>query len=497
MKKLVAILVLCLTCVFCIIGFTACDKKTDNANQNEQQQEQGQTVQTMTKDGFFAELEAKEKATFAAADLHYDTVGCKYVESSYREINQEGTYAIIYNTDNNGHPYAYVSINYATGSGIQQQVLGLSAYLKDFLSHMPEQMLSDADFKKDGDNLVFTLDADYPGSKTVAEYTFDKNGYLTYGAQNSTIEGAGSNGFTFTATAYNKAAEQGVKDEQAVSLTKEEFLTWLEETEGNTFNYDSKHYATVSGTAVHQGSGNTDGTYTGTFNLTYGLDTQEYGHAAMIIEIPEVGTLSLGLLGFYPQIYTMLNMAEAAGGDIEIYQVGANREIEFGFDYDGTYIIADYIFDSDGYILYRLEQQGDYKDEITITAYNKADGSVITLAGKTFVFEDILEDKDLGNGYMHVSDLVAIYQGVTFTFKTDGEFEMIMPTEGIRGYGTYTQNGAEFSITQVGVYINDEKQDGPEEARVTVPGTIDGEKIQYQDSFSATQKITYVYTLQK
>ena len=98
---------------------------------------------------------------------------------------------------------------------------------------------------------------------------------------------------------------------------------------------------------------------------------------------------------------------------------------------------------------------------------------------------------------MHVSDLVAIYQGVTFTFKTDGEFEMIMPTEGIRGYGTYTQNGAEFSITQVGVYINDEKQDGPEEARVTVPGTIDGEKIQYQDSFSATQKITYVYTLQK
>ena len=198
MKKLVAILALCLTCVFCIMGFTACGGKDES----------------FTKEDFFAQLEAREKITFSEDDLHYETVDCKYVESSYREINQEGNYAITYNTDNNGHPYAYVLINQATGSGIQQQVLGLSAYLKDFLSHLPEQMLSDADFKKDGDNLVFTLDADYPGSKTVAEYTFDKNGYLTYGAQNSTIEGAGSNGFTFTATAYNKAAEQGGEDEQ-------------------------------------------------------------------------------------------------------------------------------------------------------------------------------------------------------------------------------------------------------------------------------------------
>ena len=268
MKKLVAILALCLTCVFCIMGFTACGGKDES----------------LTKDGFFAELEAKEKATFAADDLHYETVGCKYVESSYREINQEGTYAITYNTDNNGHPYAYVLINQATGGGIQQQVLGLSAYLKDFLSHLPEQMLSDANFKKDGDNLVFTLDADYPGSKTVAEYTFDKNGYLTYGAQNSTIEGAGSNGFTFTATAYNKAAEQGGEDEQAVSLTKEEFLTWLEEAQTNTFNDESKHYATVSGTYVREGSGNYDGAYTETFDLTYPTNMQGDGLAAATIK---------------------------------------------------------------------------------------------------------------------------------------------------------------------------------------------------------------------
>ena len=357
MKKLVAILALCLTCVFCIMGFTACGGKDES----------------LTKDGFFAELEAKEKATFAADDLHYETVGCKYVESSYREINQEGTYAITYNTDNNGHPYAYVLINQATGGGIQQQVLGLSAYLKDFLSHLPEQMLSDANFKKDGDNLVFTLDADYPGSKTVAEYTFDKNGYLTYGAQNSTIEGAGSNGFTFTATAYNKAAEQGGEDEQAVSLTKEEFLTWLEEAQTNTFNDESKHYATVSGTYVREGSGNYDGAYTETFDLTYPTNTQGDGLAAATIKYSDSATYSMQVLGLSQELTQILALAEAEGGDLEIKQVGPNIDLQCELNYNGTNLLVHYIFDSDGYYLYKLTQMGDNKDEFTATAYNRAE----------------------------------------------------------------------------------------------------------------------------
>ena len=65
MRKLWTILILCLVCVFCAVGFTACDEpKTDNANQST---EQGQTEQggSLTKAQLSAGYKLVAKAAWA------------------------------------------------------------------------------------------------------------------------------------------------------------------------------------------------------------------------------------------------------------------------------------------------------------------------------------------------------------------------------------------------------------------------------------------------
>lgn len=156
------------------------------------------------------------------------------------------------------------------------------------------------------------------------------------------------------------------------TLTKDEFLIWLEETQTNTFNDDSKHYATVSGTYVREGSGNYDGAYTGTFDLTYPTNMQGDGLAAATIKYSDSATYSMQVLGLNQQLARILALTETEGGDLEIKQVESNIDLQYELDYNGVLIIAHYTFDEDGYYLYSLTQQGDNKDEFTATSYNKA-----------------------------------------------------------------------------------------------------------------------------
>ena len=89
MKKLVAILALCLTCVFCIIGFTACgDDKPDNANQALTKAQLSASYKLVAKTawaklGFENVLEEKNAATLSAYSASFPETGVKLTEGTF------------------------------------------------------------------------------------------------------------------------------------------------------------------------------------------------------------------------------------------------------------------------------------------------------------------------------------------------------------------------------------------------------------------------------
>lgn len=177
----------------------------------------GGSGESMTQEEFIAELSRREAATFADENLHYATVDCTYVEHSSREINVDGTYGITY-----GDNYAYAAIEYGTAHGTQETVLGMLEQIKSMFERMPEEVLSELKFVKDGDNLEYSLDTTWQEMKITGKYVFDKNGYVIYGAESATGDGSKE----FTVKAYNKksggdTADYTVNSEQwdnAVSL---------------------------------------------------------------------------------------------------------------------------------------------------------------------------------------------------------------------------------------------------------------------------------------
>ncbi|MBQ6728043.1 MAG: hypothetical protein IJQ87_03785 [Clostridia bacterium] len=200
MKKLF-ILVLALVLAMGALGLVAC----------------GGSGESMTQEEFIAELSRREAATFADETLRYETVDCTYVEHSSREIEVEGTYKIMY-VDN----YAYAAIEYGTAHGTQETVLGMSEQIKSMFERMPEEVISELKFVKDGDNLEYSLDTTWQEMKITGKYVFDKNGYVIYGAESATGDGSKE----FTVKTYNKesgaSTSYTVNSEQwdeALSLT--------------------------------------------------------------------------------------------------------------------------------------------------------------------------------------------------------------------------------------------------------------------------------------
>ena len=182
MKKLI-VLVLSLILAIGALGLVACGGDD--------------SAESITKEEFLTELARREAASFADETLRYETVDCKYVEHTEREINADGTYGITY-----GDNYAYVRVEYEQAHGVQQCVVGVSA---DLLANVPEEILSATKFVKNGDNLEISYDATMNGVKFTGKYVFDKNGYVIYSFESEKGEGV-SGSAEFTVKKYNKAA---------------------------------------------------------------------------------------------------------------------------------------------------------------------------------------------------------------------------------------------------------------------------------------------------
>ncbi len=459
MKKLVAILALCLTCVFCLAGLTACgDDKPDNANQNEQQQEQGQTEQggavmkaqlsasyklvaktAWAKLGFENVLEEKNAATLSAYSASFPETGVKLTEGTFNWaalrgnagasvalINMIGDY---YKNENFVITDKVVSFEiedvHYSSSG--QMRIPSTLFMRPKIDMANNKVEVELRIKNEQYDNYYYFDLGFDFETETLEYfvfglhvmgtysmqKMDTNGDF-YFANDGGADGAEmlpsaefkaevdrletdfktaiADGLTLTGDfqseydnfgtisskiffeSVNSVSDQGNGSGNVSQkpLTKEEFLTWLEEAQTNTFNDESKHYATVSGTLVNKSGGNNDGTFSGTFALTYSISGQGSNKASAIVKTSDSSSMGIGLLGSSDMIERTLT--QYPDGKLTIKQEGENIDVKFEFENEGHDMLIHYVYDKDGYVIYRLEQMGDgsvYKIEFTATAYNK------------------------------------------------------------------------------------------------------------------------------
>lgn len=361
MKKLCTILVLCLVCAFCAVGFAACgDDKTEP-----EPEPAAPTSVAMTKDEFLTELGKREAATFADTSLHYATVDCKLVFSE-GDAEYDGTYEqtcdITYGTNQHEENFVYTSVKTGKGNNTrwQQQRLFCSDYFNNIFASISARMpdlLAAFKFEKDGDNLKLLCDTEYTVEettiKTYMEYEFDVNGYLKY-RKESTGDGTTGESIEFTAKAYNKTKD----------LEVDAFLNTLRELEH--LSYSDVRYASVSATVIEKEGANPETTETKDYKLEYRLDGD--GHE---VAHTEGGLTVLGLS------YLMEEYVEhVSDGEYTVKKVGSNYDVVAAFD--SVHISIHFIFDKDGYIVYYLEEEGDaYRVEFTATAYNKTSGETV------------------------------------------------------------------------------------------------------------------------
>ena len=355
MKKLWTILILCLVCAFCAVGFAACDDKNTNNDNQQQEQEQpaddGQSQsQAMTKDEFLAELEKREAATLADRALHYATIDYKYIDTHYN-INLEDTKDIEYLTDQYDRDYAILFMG-----GRQQQLLAVSDYVKSTINYMPDEIKAHVKYEKNGDNLELSVDTEYQGVKMYLQYIFDENGYLIY-RKESSGEGDNARVVEFTAKVYNKEKV----------LTVDAFLTTLRELEH--LSYSDVRYVSVSGTSVEQVGTNPQTTETRDYTLTYRLD----GDDNEVAQTEESGLTVLGLSWLMDEYKDAID--NDTNSTCTVKKVGSCYDVTAEFDADDSHLSVHYVFDKDGYVVYIFEQEGDeYMVEFTATAYNKTSG---------------------------------------------------------------------------------------------------------------------------
>ena len=367
MKKLWTILILCLVCVFCAVGFAACgDDKTEP-----EPEPAAPTSVAMTKDEFLTELGKREAATFADTSLHYATVDCKLVFSE-GDADFDGTYEqtcdVTYGTNQYEENFVYTSVKTGKGNNTrwQQQRLFCSDYFNDIFASISARMpdlLAAFKFEKDGDNLKLLCDTEYTVEETTIkmymEYEFDVNGYLKY-RKESTGDGTTGESIEFTAKVYNKEKV----------LTVDAFLNTLRELEH--LSYEDVRYASVSATNIEQEGTNPQTTKTGDFNLVYYIDSQ--GNQLAVAQITdEQGhlTTSVTVLGLYNMMAATVENAE--NGEYAVKRVGSNYDVTAEFDdaESHIHIIAHYVFDMNGYAVYMSYQGEGYATEFTATAYNK------------------------------------------------------------------------------------------------------------------------------
>lgn len=357
MKKLWTILVLCLVCAFCAIGFAACDDKTEP----EPAPAPAPASVAMTKDEFLAELIKRETATFADTSLHYATVDCKLVLSE-GDAESDGTYEqtcdITYVTNPSDGNVVYTSVKIGTSSYHQHKVLYFSTYFNSiFEYYVPAELLAAFKFEKSGDNLKLLCDSEYTVEETTVkvymEYEFDVNGYLKY-RKESTGDGTNGESIEFTAKVYNRTKD----------LEVDAFLNTLRELEH--LSYEDVRYASVSGTTVEKEGANPETTETKDFKLEYRIDDEDHEVAHT-----EGGLTVLGLSWLMEEY-----VEHVSGGEYTVKKVGSNYDVVATFD--SVQISIHFIFDKDGYIVYYLEQEGDaYRVEFTATAYNKTSGETV------------------------------------------------------------------------------------------------------------------------
>ena len=153
-------------------------------------------------------------------------------------------------------------------------------------------------------------------------------------------------------------------------MTKEEYLSRLEEAERLSYQEDRYHYSALTYTLVKDGAGDIDGTYEGTAALSYNPDLSGKGHASFEVRANEVSTLSLQVLGFTKKVTSAFNIAPEER--FEISRVGSDLVMYVSTTQAGTPIEVRYVFDNEGYVRYYLQKQGDLKEELTVSAYAKA-----------------------------------------------------------------------------------------------------------------------------
>ena len=339
------------------IFFESVNSVNDNGNGST-----GNSQNALTKDEFFAELEKREAATLADSDLHYATIDYKYIDT-HSDIDLEDTDDVQYLTDQYEDAYAIVFMD-----GRQQELLGLSDYLKSTLKNMPDAVKSLVEYEISKNNLEFFIDTEYNGVKMCLQYLFDENGYLIY-RKESSGEGDNARVVEFTAKVYNKTKD----------LEVDAFLYKLHELEN--YSYDRYRFATVSATNIEREGTNPQTTKTGDFELVYYVDSQgqELARARITNEQGDV-TTSVTVLGLSHMMSATVENAE--NGEYAVKRVGSNYDVTAEFDdaESHIHIIAHYVFDMNGYAVYMSYQGEGYATEFTATAYNKEEegGDTIT-----------------------------------------------------------------------------------------------------------------------
>ena len=356
MKKLWTILILCLVCAFCAVGFAACgDDKTEP-----EPEPAAPTSVAMTKDEFLTELVKRETATFADSNLHYATVDVKLVVSE-GDADFDGTYEqtcdITYGTNQHGENHIYTDVKKSSGNNTmyQQQRLFCADYFNSMFGNVPADLLSAFKFEQSGDNLKLLCDTTYRGVTMYMEYEFDANGYLKY-RKESQGNASGGESVEFTAKVYNKEKV----------LTVDAFLNTLRELEH--LSYSDVRYASVSGTTVEQVGTNPQTTETRDYTLTYRLD----GDDNEVVHT-ENGLTVLGLSWLMDEYKDAID--NDTNSTCTVKKVGSDYDVTAEFDADNSHLSVHYVFDKDGYVVYIFEQEGDaYMVEFTATAYNKTSG---------------------------------------------------------------------------------------------------------------------------
>ena len=129
----------------------------------------------ITKDAFMTELKARESSSFSNTDAHYASATVKYTENSPSSTGtevSEGTGTITYMPDQ-GRAYAVINNSQVT-------VLGESDRVEGILNgqYAPDAVKASAKFYKNGNNLIFLIDATVDGMRYYLKYVFDANGYV-------------------------------------------------------------------------------------------------------------------------------------------------------------------------------------------------------------------------------------------------------------------------------------------------------------------------------